>query len=135
MYGHVSYVIDGISYSFDNEGYHTEDADDYIDRRRQTSGGTAFVLDFGSPELNDKFKQALKDAYKNNSEYSVTSNNCANAFAKAINSIAGQLNNVPTNNNIKPKSHGNYIKKYLKSYTTETIRYEYKKGNGSEKEK
>jgi hypothetical protein len=133
-YGHVSYVIDGVSYSFDSDGYHSEPKPDtYIDKRRETSGGTGYVLDFGSADLNAKFKQMITNAYKN-ADGSIQSwtatNNCAYAFKAAINAIAGQLG-VPTDSAIKPSSHGAYIQKNLKSFTTAVNTYHYIKGSGT----
>ncbi len=132
MYGHVSYVIDGVSWSFDNTDYHRRNPDDYINYRRSISGATGYVLDFGSEDLNKRFKDAIVNAYKDNKKYSVTSNNCASAFARAINSIAGDLG-VPLNNNIKPKSHGAYIQNHLKPYIKAINTYTYQKGASNSK--
>jgi len=124
MYGHVSYVIDGVSWSFDNTGYHPDNPDNYINERRTISGATGYVLDFGSAELNKRFKEAILDAYKDNGKYNVTSNNCASAFGRAINAIASDLQ-VQMNDSIKPKSHGEYIQKNLRPYIKATNTYSY----------
>ena len=133
-YGHVSYVIDGVSYSFDREGYHAqENPSDYIDKRRETSGATGFGLDFGSLELNNKFKDLIKGAYKDSkgkTESWGPLNNCGYAFKAAINAIAEQIG-VKTDSAIKPKAHRQYIQNNLETYRVRTNTYTYIKGNST----
>ncbi|NJM54261.1 MAG: hypothetical protein HC846_13300 [Blastocatellia bacterium] len=128
-FGHVSAIIDGVSWSFDSSGFHDQKPDDYISERSQISSGRGYVLDFGSSDINAKFKDAYLKAYdsivfgKKNSIYDPVNNSCATAFKVAINAIRGDLNKVrayhgqspiPINWNIKPASQENFIRSYLR---------------------
>lgn len=71
LVGHVSYIIDGVSYSWqmheengEQVWFIKDNPSDYTDVRRKQSAGRGYVLDFGSDALNSKFKELLKRAYK-----------------------------------------------------------------------
>jgi len=121
--GHVSYVINGESFSWEGETtpdgkqgrYTTGDPQKYIDERRRTSAGTGYVLDFGSSKLNNKFKNELLKAYQGTGIYALTTNNCGHAFQRAINAMAGDLN-ISTNWRQAPAQHDAYINSVLKKY-------------------
>jgi hypothetical protein len=131
--GHVSYIIDGVSYSWqrvDNDGDGQDDwrvddpASKYLERSQKISGGTGYVLDFGSPELNQLFKRALIGAYQSRGQnYDVLFNNCGAAFARAINHIHGRLG-VRANMSIQPSEHRTYMTTTLSQFIVETKRYE-----------
>ncbi|MEO8649244.1 MAG: RHS repeat-associated core domain-containing protein [Acidobacteriota bacterium] len=122
--GHVSYVINGQSASWEGEttpdgkqGRYTkhDNPEDYTNERRKISAGTGYVLDFGSAAINAKFKNALLTAYYGSGVYTLTDNNCGHAFQRAINAIAGDLG-IPTTKSIDPQAHRNYITKNLGQY-------------------
>jgi len=74
-------IIDGVSYSWEGNGQNEDpNPSNYTDQRRTTSGGTGYILDFGSPQLNQKFKDSLKSAYEGTGDYKLTKNNCGDAF-------------------------------------------------------
>ena len=138
MYGHVSAVIDGISYSWEGNGMNKDtDPNNYINQRRTTSGGSGYVLDFGSAELNKKFKDAYLAAFNGTGGYSVKNNNCGHAFLRAINAIAAELGIKPggirKDDAIKPQSHANYIQTALFTYWVNTNTYYKQKGEGPNK--
>ncbi|MCW5956478.1 MAG: RHS repeat-associated core domain-containing protein [Pyrinomonadaceae bacterium] len=123
--GHVSYIIDGISYSWqmnDSDGDGKDDylihsnPDDYIALASKTSGATGYVLDFGSRDANEAFKKAVINAYKDRGQnYDVLFNNCGAGFARAINQIRGQIG-VVGNLNVRPHEHKQYITTTLSRY-------------------
>ena len=144
-YGHVSYIIDHISFSWQNDvspegrGIWTvnDRPMDFITERERTSAGTGYVLDFGRDDLNERFKDVLLKAYvgsnpSNKDRYALLDNNCGSAFQRAINAIAPDLG-IPKDDAIKPASHGEYIKKWLQPYIVNTFRYQRGSGGGSKK--
>jgi hypothetical protein len=144
-WGYVSYIIDGVSYSWQgdtsSEGYGqwTIDADPkkFTDLRSRTSSGTGYILDFGSAKINADFKDALKRAYvganpANKDRYALYDNNCGDAFNRAIAAVAGDLR-IPKDGSVKPRSHGEYINNILKPYIFRPVSYPYISGGSPSK--
>lgn len=117
-FGHVSYVIGGQSYSWEDytdpktgkETWRIDPANDYI-KEKEAAGatGVAYLLDFGSARSNKRFRNDLIRA--GSGHYDLFVNNCTYPFSRAINSE--RLKGVPKNENIKPSSQGQFIKDYL----------------------
>ncbi|HEV8426985.1 MAG TPA: hypothetical protein VGQ41_03665 [Pyrinomonadaceae bacterium] len=67
--------------------------------------------------LNEKFKNLLLDAYNQFAPdgkrwgYSITQNNCGDAFKRAINKMG--IPGLPKENSIKPSSHQWFIEHVL----------------------
>ncbi|MCE7963540.1 MAG: RHS repeat-associated core domain-containing protein [Acidobacteria bacterium ACB1] len=89
--GHVSYIIDEKSYSFDASGYHPQDIGEYLNESLKISGATFYILDFGSKALNDKFKDLIKGEYTGDYSTYTGFNNCSSAFARSINAMRNEL--------------------------------------------
>lgn len=122
--GHVSYIINGVSYSWqgerDADGNYIwlEDrpASNYTDQRRRIGKGTGYVIDFGDYRTNDKFAQLIISAYDGTGKYKLTKNNCGHAFQRAINGLG--VGHIPRNDEIRPSKHEQFIKQNLYMYTT-----------------
>ena len=128
--GHVSYVIDGRSYSWQmyvnpktgREEWKTDrPASLYTDDRRKLSSGVGYILDFGSPAKNRQFAVALLTAYRGTGGYHLTKNNCAHAFQRAINKM--KLPGVPQNTAIRPSQHEKFLKTHLWQHVTGGTHY------------
>jgi RHS repeat-associated protein len=126
-FGHVSFVIGDTSYSWQahidpktgQEDWYIAPAADYIkEKQKDGSHGTGYYLDFGSREANEKFKNLLLDAYNQFAPdgkrwgYSITQNNCGDAFKRAINKMG--IPGLRQEKAIKPSSHQWFIENYLK---------------------
>ncbi|HYV09785.1 MAG TPA: RHS repeat-associated core domain-containing protein [Pyrinomonadaceae bacterium] len=137
-FGHVSFVIGDKAYSWQahidpqtgQEDWYIAPAADYIrDKQKDGSHGTGYYLDFGSKEANEKFKNLLLDAYNqfapdgNRWGYSITQNNCGDAFKRAINKMG--IPGLPKENSIKPSSHQWFIENVLgpKKYIRSMVQY------------
>lgn len=128
--GHVSYIVDGVSYSWEKfknpdtgkeEWKVSKSPSDYLFDRGQTSPGRGYVLDFGSAEANARFGELIKNAYNNTGGYSLTSNNCGHAFQRAINAM--KLPGVPENKVRSPGGHEKFINQHLKRYISDVRHY------------
>jgi RHS repeat-associated protein len=128
--GHVSYIIDGRSYSWEmyvnprtgKEQWRTERPSTlYTDDRRKLSSGVGYILDFGSPAKNRQFAVALLTAYRDTGGYHLTKNNCAHAFQRAVNKM--NLPGVPQNTQIRPSQHEKFLKTHLWQYVTGGTHY------------
>ena len=125
-FGHVSFVIGDQAYSWQahidpktgQEDWYVSPANDYIrGKLPDGSHGTGYYLNFGSREANDKFRSLLLNAYNNFAPdgkrwgYSLTQNNCGDAFKRAINGMG--LQGVASESAIKPSSHQWFIENVL----------------------
>jgi RHS repeat-associated protein len=118
--GHVSYNIDGVMWSWEGNGWNqTSPAQSYIDHNRQFRSGMGYVIDLGSPEKNEAFKNAIKNGYDGHggglgfpnffADYNLFNNNCGEGFRRAT----GQLG-LPPNNSWTPWGHRDYIENDLR---------------------
>ena len=114
MFGHVSFVIDGFSYSFDAEGYHRDDPATFFKEESKAGGGTAYILNFGRRTLNDAFKVAIERGYSSNEIYTGLTNR-STACGSAMNTISSALN-LRYDFAMTPKGQENYIKANLQRY-------------------
>lgn len=127
-FGHVSFVIGDQSYSWQahidpttgQEDWLESPARDYIrDKLKDGSTGTGYYLNFGSPEANEKFKNLVLNAYNSFAPdgkrwgYSLTLNNCGDAFKRAINGMG--IRGLPKEKAVKPTSHQWFIHNELGS--------------------
>ena len=129
-FGHVSYVIDAVSYSWQKykdpktgkQEYYALSARQYIEDKLQSGAtGVGYVLDFGSIEANRKFKSLLLSAYDGIGGYNIVTNNCGHAFRRAINAM--NLPGVPKNKEIRPSQHQKFIDTYLQPYIRRVYNY------------
>jgi RHS repeat-associated protein len=125
LFGHVSYEIDGVSYSWEGDGWRKpagESIQTYLADNQQWRSGTGFELDFGSEEANERFKDAIKGGYNDprlipiigsdQAGYSILGNNCGHAFARACN----KNGRLPENDCVTPFCHNVYILTALTPY-------------------
>lgn len=121
-FGHVSYVINGYSYSWQahvdpdtgKEEWLRMEPVAYVNERRQLSAGKGYVLDLGSADRNQQFGRAIINAYDGKGGYHLLKNNCGHAFQRAVNEM--KLGGFWRNNSIRPSQHEKFIKAYLSDY-------------------
>ena len=119
--GHVSGGLGDKAWSWEGNGWADitkQNLEQYVESNAKTRGGTRFVLDFGSPDKNQKFARLYKDAYAEGSGYNLTNNNCGDAFCRAVNGMGG----LPHNDSMLPSSHANFIREKLKQYIVSETR-------------
>ena len=120
--GHVSYIIDDTSYSFDASGYHPQTIGEYLNESLKISGATFYILDFGSKALNDKFKDLIKNEYQGAASWYTGANNCSTGFGRSIYAMRKDLGTWTIRNT--PAGVKKFITGSLSNYLTGQYRLE-----------
>lgn len=120
LFGHVSYSINGVSYSWERGGWRKEPIQKYL---RDNTGreGWGYVLgDENDPDWADELAERIK-AFKGDGEslipgfgpYGLVQDNCGEAFCSAVNRMTVRL---PHNSATAPAEHQAYIIRQLRPY-------------------
>ena len=99
-FGHVSTIINGVSYSFGPKGWDVRQASQYLDLNTLFRSGTGYVL-----PLSTLQETALKNSFINSqSGYNFLTNNCGTPVQNGLSNIGVNLGN-----NLFPSSIGNAL--------------------------
>ena len=116
VFGHVAYVIDGLVYTWQLNGWATPPPSKAAYLKDNTFRfATGYVLDFGAE--NDRFKDLIKKAYDGYhgwnvpgvGEYRLRQNNCGEAFSRAM-KIMGHYG---WGDGMSPADHERFIRSRL----------------------
>ncbi|MEW6131397.1 MAG: RHS repeat-associated core domain-containing protein [Acidobacteriota bacterium] len=130
--GHVSYNIDGYSFSFQGGGWATVvPFEDYRNDNQEYRSGVGYVLDFGSPEKNRAFANSLMHGYEGQDPlfgippskwpYNLITNNCGHAFSRAL-----WDNGLGMDFHVAPIEHQYYIENFMQANIRKRNFYPYK---------
>jgi RHS repeat-associated protein len=121
--GHVSYNINGRSWSWENGGWHQQGFMDYLDHNSYRNG-TGYVLgDENDPEWAESMANEITSFEGDGptpvlgrifGPYGLPQDNCGEAFCRAANKVGGA--NLPTNGGIAPVQHKAFIVNYMRPY-------------------
>jgi len=127
VFGHVSYNIDGVSWSWQLGGWEKRrPIGEYI-KENDYRDATGFVLDDpNDPDFAANLAELIK-SFKGDGDsiipgfgpYGLIKDNCGEAFCRAVNNTPG----LPTNSGVAPVQHKAYIMNKLKPYIKAIITY------------